>query len=100
MDINFWKNKKEKQIDPELFSSKAEQVAKKIFEEQQTEQDNEHWEVAMSDSLLLFTRESNEQFLIYIDNVSIAGSVLFVADKVTVQDVLSGKNYNLVQELR
>ena len=35
MDINFWKNKKEKQIDPELFSSKAEQVAKKIFEEQQ-----------------------------------------------------------------
>jgi len=35
MDINFWKNKKEKHIDPELFSSKAEQVAKKIFEEQQ-----------------------------------------------------------------
>lgn len=71
-----------------------------IFEEQQTEQDDEHWEVVMSDSLLLFTRESNEQFLIYIDNVSIAGSVLLVADKATVQDVLSGKNYNLVQELR
>jgi CRISPR-associated protein Csm2 len=30
---NFWKDKTKKQIDPELFSSKAEGVAKMVFEE-------------------------------------------------------------------
>ena len=35
MDINFWKDKNKKLIDPELFSAKAEGLAKKIFDEQQ-----------------------------------------------------------------
>jgi len=35
MDISFWKDKNKKLIDPDLFSSKAEELAQKIFEEQQ-----------------------------------------------------------------
>lgn len=35
MEIDFWKDKSKKQIDPELFSNKAEQIAKIIYEEQQ-----------------------------------------------------------------
>jgi len=33
MEIKFWKDKDKKQIDPDLFSEKAEILAKKIFEE-------------------------------------------------------------------
>ncbi|MBI5326740.1 MAG: type III-A CRISPR-associated protein Csm2 [Deltaproteobacteria bacterium] len=33
MEVKFWKDKAKKQIDPDLFSSKAEGLAKKIFEE-------------------------------------------------------------------
>lgn len=33
MEIEFWKNKDKKQIDPDLFSSKAEALAKRVFEE-------------------------------------------------------------------
>lgn len=33
MEIEFWKDKAKKLIDPDLFSSKAEMLAKKIFEE-------------------------------------------------------------------
>jgi CRISPR-associated protein Csm2 len=35
MEIKFWKDKGRKQIDPELFSSKADTVARMIHEEQQ-----------------------------------------------------------------
>ncbi len=34
MEINFWKDKEKKMIDPELFSGKAEQIAKTIYQEQ------------------------------------------------------------------
>ncbi len=33
MEIKFWKDKAKKQIDPDLFSSKAEMLAKEIFKE-------------------------------------------------------------------
>lgn len=33
MDVKFWKDKGKKQIDPELFSTTAENLAKSIFEE-------------------------------------------------------------------
>lgn len=36
MDINFWKDKNKKLIDPDLFSAKAEELARSIYEEQQT----------------------------------------------------------------
>lgn len=33
MDVRFWKDKSKRQIDPELFSARAEALAKKIFED-------------------------------------------------------------------
>jgi CRISPR-associated protein Csm2 len=33
MEVKFWKDKSKKHIEPELFSSKAEELAKKIFDE-------------------------------------------------------------------
>jgi len=33
MEVKFWKDKAKKQIDPDLFSSKAEVLAKEIFKE-------------------------------------------------------------------
>lgn len=35
MEIKFWRDKSRKLIDPELFSSKAEAIARTIYEEQQ-----------------------------------------------------------------
>ncbi len=35
MDITFWKDKNKKLIDPDLFSAKAEELARTIFEDQQ-----------------------------------------------------------------
>ena len=35
MEVQFWKDKDKKQIDPELFSAKAESLAKTIYSEQQ-----------------------------------------------------------------
>ncbi|HOD77564.1 MAG TPA: type III-A CRISPR-associated protein Csm2 [Syntrophorhabdaceae bacterium] len=35
MDIQFWKNKDKKLIDPDLFSAKAEELARIIYEDQQ-----------------------------------------------------------------
>lgn len=35
MDIKFWKDKGKKQIDPDLFSAKAETLAETIYREQQ-----------------------------------------------------------------
>ncbi len=35
MEINFWKDKNKKIIDPELFSTKAEELARKIYREQE-----------------------------------------------------------------
>ena len=33
MEIEFWKNKGKKQVDPDLFSIRAEALAKRVFEE-------------------------------------------------------------------
>ncbi len=34
MDINFWKDKNKKLIDPDLFSVKAEELARKVYQDQ------------------------------------------------------------------
>lgn len=39
MTIEFWKDPSKKQIDPELFSSKAEALAKEIYRERQASRD-------------------------------------------------------------
>lgn len=40
MEIRFWKDKSKKQLDPELFSSKAESLAQKIAEEGDSKRNN------------------------------------------------------------
>jgi CRISPR-associated protein Csm2 len=72
MEINFWKDKNKKQIEPELFSSKAEELAKQIASESNdrtnapTQIRKFYDEVIRFDSIIKSKPEEFEALLPYI----------------------------------
>lgn len=75
MEVNFWKDRNKKQIDPELFSTVAEEIAKKIYKEQQdsrgkankpTQIRKFYDEVIRFDSMLKVNPQEFENILPYI----------------------------------